>query len=207
MKLALLALPALLAAQPAAARVAIYHAVGTEPGWTLDIGGGSIIYIGDYGKTRITTRTPTPRATFNGRRYVTRRIVIDITRAHVQRRDERPRISRARHRDDRAAHGQGMRRRAGRNCRATRRLALDHSPRRWPADTHGTSDGHSVQRRSRVGQCRMQRLQRDLPNCRRQAGNNADHFHQDGLRQCERQSGYTRAQGIRGARRPGASPD
>jgi heat shock protein HslJ len=81
MKLALLALPALLAAEPAAARVAIYHAVGTEPGWTLDIGGGSIVYVGDYGKTRITTRTPAPRVTFNGRRYVTRRITIDITRA------------------------------------------------------------------------------------------------------------------------------
>jgi heat shock protein HslJ len=81
MKLALFALPALLAAEPAAARVAIYHAVGTEPGWTLDIGGGSIIYIGDYGKTRITTRTPAPRATRNGRRYVTRRIIVDIKRS------------------------------------------------------------------------------------------------------------------------------
>lgn len=81
MKLALFALPALLATDPVAARVAIYHAVGTEPGWTLDIGAGSIVYVGDYGKTRIVTRTPAARAIFNGRRYVMRRITVDITRA------------------------------------------------------------------------------------------------------------------------------
>ena len=76
-----LALPALLLAFPASARTETYRAVGTEPGWTLTIEGGWISYVGDYGKTRVRTRAPAARPSFNGRRYVTRRIVVDITRA------------------------------------------------------------------------------------------------------------------------------
>lgn len=82
MKLAVtLALPALFLALPASARTETYRAVGTEPGWTLTIERGWINYAGDYGKTRIRVKAPIARPSFNGRRYITRRIVVDITRA------------------------------------------------------------------------------------------------------------------------------
>ena len=82
MKLAAaLALPALVLAMPASARSETYRAVGTEPGWTLTIERGWITYVGDYGKTKIRTKAPAARPSFNGRRYVTRRIIVDITRA------------------------------------------------------------------------------------------------------------------------------
>jgi heat shock protein HslJ/uncharacterized membrane protein len=82
MKLAAaLALPALLFALPASAKTETYRAVGTEPGWTLTIERGWITYAGDYGKTRIRIKAPVARPSFNGRRYVTRRLVVDITRA------------------------------------------------------------------------------------------------------------------------------
>ena len=83
MKIALaLVAPALLLAGPAVAAPgeAPYRALGTEPGWTLTIDHGLIRYIGDYGRTRVTTTAPQPRPSFNGRRYVTPRITIDITR-------------------------------------------------------------------------------------------------------------------------------
>jgi heat shock protein HslJ len=81
MKLAAaLVLPALILAFPASARNETYRAVGTEPGWTLTIERGWITYAGDYGKTRIRIKAPAARPSFNGRRYVTRRLVVDITR-------------------------------------------------------------------------------------------------------------------------------
>ena len=75
--------PALLIAGAARAAPpeAPYRALGTEPGWTLSIDHGLIRYVGDYGRTRITTAAPEARPSFNGRRYVTPRITIDITRA------------------------------------------------------------------------------------------------------------------------------
>jgi heat shock protein HslJ len=81
MKLAALALPALILASPASSRTETYRALGTEPGWTLIIERGWITYAGDYGKTHIRIKAPAARPSFNGRRYVTRRIVVDITRA------------------------------------------------------------------------------------------------------------------------------
>lgn len=84
MKIALaLAAPALVLAGSALAapREAPYRAVGTEPGWTLTIDHGLIRYVGDYGRTRVTTVTPVPRASFNGHRYETKRITVDITHA------------------------------------------------------------------------------------------------------------------------------
>lgn len=80
MKLAALALPALLLAAPAPGKPDVYHALGTEPFWSLDIGGRSIVFTGQGDGTKIVTRTPVARPTFNGRRYVTARITIDITR-------------------------------------------------------------------------------------------------------------------------------
>jgi len=75
--------PALLIAGAARAAPpeAPYRALGTEPGWTLSIDHGLIRYVGDYGRTRITTAAPEARPSFNGRRYVTPRITIDVTRA------------------------------------------------------------------------------------------------------------------------------
>jgi len=84
MKIALaLVAPALLLAGSAIAAPgeAPYRALGTEPGWTLTIDHGLIRYVGDYGRTRVTTTAPQARPSFNGRRYVTPRITIDITRA------------------------------------------------------------------------------------------------------------------------------
>jgi len=84
MKLALaLFAPALLIAGAAAAqpRDTPYKAVGTEPGWALTIEKGLIRYVGDYGRTRVTTTAPVPRPSFNGLRYVTPRITIDVTRS------------------------------------------------------------------------------------------------------------------------------
>ncbi|MGY4395984.1 putative membrane protein [Sphingomonas sp. UYAg733] len=84
MKFALaLAAPALLLTAPVLAatqRPLPYRAVGTEPGWTLTIDRGLIRYVGDYGRTKVTTRAPVARPSFNGLRYVTRRITVDVTR-------------------------------------------------------------------------------------------------------------------------------
>jgi len=82
MKFALALCPALLLAAPALASPgdAPYRAAGTEPGWMLTIDHGLIRYVGDYGRTRVTTAAPEARPSFNGRRFVTPRITIDITR-------------------------------------------------------------------------------------------------------------------------------
>ena len=56
-----------------------YRALGQEPGWNVTIQNGEIRYVGDYGETRITVPRPEPRNTFNGRRYETDRLVVDIT--------------------------------------------------------------------------------------------------------------------------------
>src|ERR1700741_4593131 len=68
MKFALALCPALLLAAPALPAPALaapgeapYHAAGTEPGWTLTIDRGLIRYVGDYGKTRVTTAAPEAR--------------------------------------------------------------------------------------------------------------------------------------------------
>ena len=84
MKFALALCPALLLTAGTAVaqtREAPYRAVGTEPGWALTIERGLIRYVGDYGRTRVTTTAPMPRPSFNGLRYVTPRITIDVTYA------------------------------------------------------------------------------------------------------------------------------
>jgi heat shock protein HslJ len=60
---------------------ATYRALGTEPGWTLRITPGRIYYEGDYGKTRVDVPRPEPRTTFNGHRYETGRLTVDVTHA------------------------------------------------------------------------------------------------------------------------------
>ncbi len=56
-----------------------YMAIGTEPGWTLEITRERLNYTGDYGETKIIEPNPGARPSFNGERYVTPRLVIDIT--------------------------------------------------------------------------------------------------------------------------------
>lgn len=76
----LIAASALAFAGPAAAQgQSSYTARGTEPFWSVTIGGGRMVY-DDSERRRVTVRAPVARPSFNGRRYVTRRLIVDITR-------------------------------------------------------------------------------------------------------------------------------
>ncbi|HEX8670226.1 MAG TPA: hypothetical protein VF727_17830, partial [Allosphingosinicella sp.] len=55
-----------------------YEARGQEPGWHLVIHGGRIDYAGGYGEKKITVARPDPRPSFNGRRYETARLIVDV---------------------------------------------------------------------------------------------------------------------------------
>jgi uncharacterized membrane protein len=56
-----------------------YEARGQEPGWRLVIHGGRIDYTGNYGDKKISVARPDPSPSFNGRRYVTPRLTVDVT--------------------------------------------------------------------------------------------------------------------------------
>ena len=56
-----------------------YTARGQEPGWLLTIAGGTIDYQGNYGEKRISVPRPEPRTSFNGHRYETARLIVDVT--------------------------------------------------------------------------------------------------------------------------------
>ncbi|HEX6375599.1 MAG TPA: hypothetical protein VFZ91_07745 [Allosphingosinicella sp.] len=56
-----------------------YEARGQEPGWHLLIHAGQIDYTGNYGEKRISVARPDPRPSFNGRRYATPRLTVDLT--------------------------------------------------------------------------------------------------------------------------------
>ena len=56
-----------------------YQARGNEPGWSVTIHDGRIDYVGAYGEKRISVPRPEPRPSFNGRRYVTQRLIVDVT--------------------------------------------------------------------------------------------------------------------------------
>ena len=58
---------------------ASYTARGQEPGWSLAIANGQIDYHGNYGDKHIIVPAPEPRTTFNGHRYETQRLIVDIT--------------------------------------------------------------------------------------------------------------------------------
>lgn len=64
---------------PPAAPTDIYTARGQEPGWLVTITNDRIDYVGNYGESRITVARPEPRTTFNGHRYETGRLIVDIT--------------------------------------------------------------------------------------------------------------------------------
>ena len=74
---------ATLADEPAAPAAVHYRAIGTEPGWAVDIADGRMVLQLDYGERRIVAPAPAPRATFNGHRYETaangQAIVVDVT--------------------------------------------------------------------------------------------------------------------------------
>ncbi|MDB5708749.1 MAG: TetR family transcriptional regulator [Sphingomonas bacterium] len=78
-----LAAPALMLASAASAQPAreTYRASGTMPDWNLQIDRSLIRYVGDRGRTRIIAPAPVARPSFNGMRYVTPRITVDVTYA------------------------------------------------------------------------------------------------------------------------------
>jgi heat shock protein HslJ len=87
--LPLLALPALAACVPAAdappqspgEASAAYMALGTEPGWTLEITPDRLNYDGDYGATKIMVPNPGAKPSLNGRTYVSDRLSVVIKTA------------------------------------------------------------------------------------------------------------------------------
>ena len=86
--LPLVVLVALAACAPAAetppqgpgAQPAAYMALGTEPGWTLEITPSRLNYDGDYGETKIMAPNPGARAVTNGEHYVTDRLKVEVMR-------------------------------------------------------------------------------------------------------------------------------
>lgn len=56
----------------------VYHAVGTEPFWSVTIADGRISFDAPD-EPRLTVPAPPPRTTFNGHRYETPRLTVDIT--------------------------------------------------------------------------------------------------------------------------------
>ena len=67
------------AAVPSGPGEETYSARGQEPGWALTIANGRIDYTGNYGEKRINVPRPEPRTTFNGHRYETPRLIVDVT--------------------------------------------------------------------------------------------------------------------------------
>ena len=62
--------------QPAA-----YMALGTEPGWTLEITPSRLNYDGDYGATKIMVPNPGAEPSSNGRTYATDRLSVTVQKA------------------------------------------------------------------------------------------------------------------------------
>ena len=62
-------------------QAAAYMALGTEPGWTLEITPSQLNYDGDYGETKIMVPNPGATPSMNGRTYVTDRLSVVIKQA------------------------------------------------------------------------------------------------------------------------------
>ncbi|HWW58731.1 MAG TPA: META domain-containing protein [Sphingopyxis sp.] len=58
-----------------------YMALGTEPGWTLEITPSRLNYNGDYGETKIMVLNPGAKTAANGRTYTTERLKVEIVQA------------------------------------------------------------------------------------------------------------------------------
>lgn len=63
---------------PPAAGSPRYGAIGTEPFWSVDLAGDRLLYSDAEGR-RIDVPAPPARPSFNGERYVTDRLTLDIT--------------------------------------------------------------------------------------------------------------------------------
>jgi uncharacterized membrane protein len=72
------AYPALTNPPPRDPALERYEARGNEPGWKLLIDGRQIEYFAGHGK-KISVDRPDPTPTFNGRRYETKRLTLDVT--------------------------------------------------------------------------------------------------------------------------------
>lgn len=57
---------------------AAYMALGTEPGWTLEITPERLNYAGDYGETVIAVPNPGAQTTTAGNRYAAGRLTVDV---------------------------------------------------------------------------------------------------------------------------------
>ncbi|GAA0731047.1 COG3650 family protein [Sphingomonas japonica] len=57
---------------------ASYRAIGTDPFWSLAIEGSTMRFEG-VGLATLTLPRPEPRTSFNGHRYTTQRMTVDIT--------------------------------------------------------------------------------------------------------------------------------
>jgi uncharacterized membrane protein len=73
------AYPAVTAPRPVDPTLERYEARGNEPGWHLTIDKNRIEYVGSYGDKKISVARPDPRPSFNGRRYETQRLTVDVT--------------------------------------------------------------------------------------------------------------------------------
>ncbi len=58
-----------------------FTARGNEPGWIVRLDSENIRFEGDYGETKITVAKPEGRPSFNGMRYLTDRLTVDVTHA------------------------------------------------------------------------------------------------------------------------------
>ncbi|CAN5309228.1 hypothetical protein BH10PSE12_BH10PSE12_00080 [soil metagenome] len=78
-----LAIPALTIAAAATAQAvqAPYRAAGSAPEWTLRIDHGLIAFAAPRDRVRVVAPAPVARPSFNGLRYVTPRITVDVTYA------------------------------------------------------------------------------------------------------------------------------
>ncbi len=69
-------------AEPPQEKPEIYFtARGNEPGWILRFDSKNIDFEGDYGETKIKVEKPEGRPSFNGMRYVTDGLTVDVTHA------------------------------------------------------------------------------------------------------------------------------
>ena len=73
-----LSLAACATVAPVAGSEVAYRAVGTEPFWSVTIQDGRMNYDSAEG-TRFSVPAPAPRTSFNGHRYETARLTVDVT--------------------------------------------------------------------------------------------------------------------------------
>lgn len=72
-------------AQPATGSASSFKAVGNEPGWTLDVGGGRMVIVADDGATKLEMPLPAPVPVEGGRRYDVRSDAHTVTLTILER--------------------------------------------------------------------------------------------------------------------------